>query len=439
MLTSFVTVPVGAPATRARLGSIDLLRGLVMIVMVLDHTRDYVHTGGLVADPTNLATTTPMLFLTRWVTHYCAPIFVFLAGVGAYLQLSRGMTTRDLSRFLVTRGLWLVVLEFTVIRVTTWFNVDYSLLANFQVIWTLGVSMIVLAALIHLPLGAIAAFGMAMVVGHNAFDGIRVASWQGPGSPVPSAWDKLWILLHQGAEFVPVFGGSGPVVFVIYPLVPWVGVIALGYVCGSLYTLDPGRRRVLLRRIGLALIAAFIVIRATNIYGDPRPWAPQGTMLFSVFSFVNTTKYPVSLLYLLMTIGPALLALAWFESRREAVGCRAGRHACRPGAVVFLSVAVAARARARRSAQRRRRQGDRLLLPESACGVRGRAAQRRLRAADRLSLLGRRAGRSDPDVSVVRARQGEQSGLVAEVSVNHAHLDVASVAPRSAGARRAVA
>ena len=291
-----------------------------MIVMVLDHTRDYVHTGGLVADPTNLATTTPMLFLTRWVTHYCAPIFVFLAGVGAYLQLSRGMTTRDLSRFLVTRGLWLVVLEFTVIRVTTWFNVDYSLLANFQVIWTLGVSMIVLAALIHLPLGAIAAFGTAMVVGHNAFDGIRVASWQGPGSPVPSAWDKLWILLHQGAEFVPVFGGSGPVVFVIYPLVPWIGVIALGYVCGSLYTLDPGRRRVLLRRIGLALIAAFIVIRATNIYGDPRPWAPQATMLFSVFSFVNTTKYPVSLLYLLMTIGPALLALAWFESRRKPSG-----------------------------------------------------------------------------------------------------------------------
>jgi uncharacterized membrane protein len=329
VLTSFVTVPVGAPATRARLGSIDLLRGLVMIVMVLDHTRDYVHTGGLVADPTNLATTTPMLFLTRWVTHYCAPIFVFLAGVGAYLQLSRGMTTRDLSRFLVTRGLWLVVLEFTVIRVTTWFNVDYSLLANFQVIWTLGVSMIVLAALIHLPLGAIAAFGTAMVVGHNAFDGIRVASWQGPGSPVPSVLDKLWILLHQGGEFVPVVGGSGPVVFVVYPLVPWIGVIALGYVCGSLYTLDPGRRQTLLRRIGLALIGAFIVIRATNIYGDPRPWAPQGTLLFSVFSFINTTKYPVSLLYLLMTIGPALLALAWFESRPasrvEQVVTRVGR------------------------------------------------------------------------------------------------------------------
>ena len=311
-----------------------------MIVMVLDHTRDYVHTGGLTADPTNLATTTPMLFLTRWVTHYCAPIFVFLAGVGAHLQLSRGIpaspggfrgtrTTRDLSRFLVTRGLWLIVLEFTVIRVTTWFNVDYSLLANFQVIWALGVSMIVLAALIHLPLGVIAAFGAVLVVGHNAFDGIRAVSWQGPGSPVQSAFDKLWILLHQGGEFVPVFGGSGPVIFVVYPLVPWIGVIALGYVCGSLYSLDPGRRRVLLRRVGLALIAAFIVIRATNVYGDPRPWTPQNTLLFSAFSFVNTTKYPVSLLYLLMTIGPALLALAWFESRRasraEQVVTRVGR------------------------------------------------------------------------------------------------------------------
>lgn len=301
--------------TRARLGSVDLLRGLVMIVMVLDHTRDYVHVAGLTGDPTNLATTTPILFLTRWVTHYCAPIFVFLAGVGASLQHSRGMSTRDLSRFLVTRGLWLIVLEATVIRVTTWFNVDYGFLANLQVIWTLGVSMIALAALIHVPLRVIAGLGLAMIVLHNAFDGIRVMSWQGPGSPVPSALAKLWILLHQPAEFFPVLGDSSPVVFVIYPLVPWVGVIAVGYVFGAIYTLDPARRRTLLLRIGLGLIAAFIVIRATNLYGDPRPWSLQSTVLFSVFSFVNTTKYPVSLLYLLMTLGPAVLALAWFESR----------------------------------------------------------------------------------------------------------------------------
>jgi uncharacterized membrane protein len=318
-----------APAVRNRLGSIDLLRGLVMIVMVLDHTRDFVHAGGLTSDPTNLANTTPMLFMTRWVTHYCAPIFVFLAGVGAYLQRSRGMSTSDLSRFLLTRGLWLIVLEATVIRITTWFNVDYSYLMTLQVIWTLGVSMIVLAALIHLPLRVIAAFGLAMIVLHDAFDGIRVMSWQGPGSPAPSVAAKLWILMHQPAEFFPVLGDGSPVVFVVYPLVPWIGVIAAGYVFGAIYTLDPARRRTLLLRLGLGLIAAFVVIRATNLYGDPRPWSMQPSVLFSVFSFVNTTKYPVSLLYLLMTIGPALLALAWFESRTpsraEQIVTRVGR------------------------------------------------------------------------------------------------------------------
>jgi uncharacterized membrane protein len=190
--------------------------------------------------------------------------------------------------------------------------------------------MIVLAALVHLPLGAIASIGLAMVVLHNGFDGIRVMSWQGPGSPVPTLAAKLWIVLHQPAEFFPIFGDGSPVVFVVYPLVPWIGVIALGYVCGAVYTLDPARRRTLLLRLGLALIAAFVVIRATNLYGDPRPWSSQSSVLFSVFSFVNTTKYPVSLLYLLMTIGPALLALVWFESRRspsraEQVVTRVGR------------------------------------------------------------------------------------------------------------------
>ena len=317
-------------ASRTRLTSIDLLRGLVMIVMVLDHTRDFIHAGGLTGDPTNLATTTPMLFMTRWITHYCAPVFVFLAGVSAYLQYARGMSTRELSKFLFTRGIWLIVLEATVIRITTWFNVDYSFLINLQVIWTLGVSMIVLAALVYLPLGAIAGIGLTMILVHNAFDGIRVMSWQGPGSPAPSLAAKLWILLHQPAEFFPVLGDGSPVAFVIYPLVPWIGVIAVGYAFGKIYTLDRARRRTLLLRTGLALIAAFIVIRLTNVYGDPRPWSAQSSVLFSVFSFVNTTKYPVSLLYLLMTIGPALLALAWFESRAsqsraEQIVTRVGR------------------------------------------------------------------------------------------------------------------
>ena len=304
-----------APSPRTRLGSVDLLRGLVMIVMVLDHTRDYISTVGLVGNPLDLATTTPVMFLTRWVTHYCAPTFVFLAGVGAYLQQSRGMSTRDLSRFLVTRGLWLIVLEATVIRTCIWFNLDYSFLTNLQVIWAVGVSMIVLAALIYLPLRVVAAIGLVMIVAHNAFDGVQVTTWQGPGTPVPSFAAKLWILLHVPGQIFPVFGESSPTVFVIYPLVPWIGVLAVGYACGALYTLDAPRRLRLLRGIGLSLIAAFIVIRFTNLYGDPQPWSLQRNLLFTVFSFINTTKYPVSLMYLLMTIGPALLALAWFESR----------------------------------------------------------------------------------------------------------------------------
>ena len=323
---------MATPATtapRARLESIDLLRGLVMILMVLDHTRDFVHKGGIVGDPTDLATTTPILFMTRWVTHFCAPAFVFLAGVGSYLQKARGTSTRELSRFLLTRGLWLVLLELTVVRAGTWFNLDYNFLGVLQVIWTLGVSMVVLAALVYMPLRVIAGFGLAMIVLHNGFDGVHVAGWQGPGTPAPGMWGTLWILMHQPQEFLPVFGDRGPVVWVIYPLVPWVGVIAAGYAFGAVYTLDAARRRPLLWRAGLALLAVFIVLRATNLYGDPRPWAMQGTFTMTMLSFMNTTKYPVSLLYLLMTLGPSLLGLAWFESRRlsrpERVVVRIGR------------------------------------------------------------------------------------------------------------------
>ena len=301
-----------------------------MVIMMLDHTRDFVHNAAREFDPTDLSRTNIALFFTRWITHYCAPTFVFLAGTSAYLQFMRGKSKAELSRFLVTRGLWLIVLEMTIVQWFVTFHPDYRFLGFFQVIWVIGVSMIVLAALIHLPLRVVAGFGLAMIVAHNAFDGIRVASWQGPGSPVPSASAKLWMLLHQPTEVFPILGDGSPVVLVIYPLVPWIGVIAVGYAFGAIYTLDPERRRALLLRIGLGLIAAFIVIRATNLYGDPRPWSPQSSVLFSVFSFVNTTKYPVSLLYLLMTIGPAMLALAWFESRRtpsraEQIVTRVGR------------------------------------------------------------------------------------------------------------------
>jgi uncharacterized membrane protein len=307
------------PPSHKRLDSIDLLRGIVMVIMMLDHTRDFVHRDVLMGfDPTDLSRTNIALFFTRWITHFCAPVFVFLAGTGAYLQFARGKSRRELARFLVTRGLWLIVLEFTVIRVAVSFNVDYRFLGGVQVIWVLGVSMIVLAALIYLPLRIIGIFGVGMIAFHNLLDRIKVQSWQGPESAVPSVWAKLWILLHQPFEAFPVLWFfPSPVLFVVYPLIPWVGVMAAGYAFGAVYQWDVRRRR---RRLlwvaGSLATGLFVALRLINIYGDPVRWTEQNTAAFTLLSFLNATKYPPSLLFLLMTLGPALLLLAWFESGR---------------------------------------------------------------------------------------------------------------------------
>jgi uncharacterized membrane protein len=299
---------------RGRIDSIDLLRGIVMVIMMLDHTRDFVHSGAFLFDPTDLTQTTTAVFLTRWITHYCAPVFVFLAGTGAYLQFARGKSKRELARFLVTRGTWLVVLEFTVVRLGFFFNLDYRFLGVMQVIWVIGVSMIVLAALIHLPLKVIAGFGIALITLHNLLDRFKVQGWRGPGSAVPGLGAKLWMILHQPFDAFPVLGFPSPVVAVIYPLIPWVGVMAAGYAFGALYQKDAAWRRRVLLVIGTSMTALFIVLRAVDIYGDPAKWARQKSTWFTVLSFVNTTKYPPSLFYLLMTLGPAIIALAWFES-----------------------------------------------------------------------------------------------------------------------------
>jgi uncharacterized membrane protein len=306
--------------SRARIDSIDLLRGIVMVIMMLDHTRDFVHRDVLMGfDPTDLSRTNVMLFFTRWVTHFCAPVFVFLAGMGTYLQFARGKSKKDISRFLVTRGLWLIVLEFTVVRFAVFFHLDYRFFGPAQVIWVLGVSMIVLAALIYLPLRIVAAFGVGIIFLHNLLDRFHVEGWHGPNSPVPSALAKLWIVLHQPLEAFPVDGFPSPVVFVVYPVIPWVGVMAAGYAFGSLYQMDAQRRRQLLIIMGATATALFIVLRLINLYGDPRLWANQSTPMFTLLSFLNTTKYPPSLLFLLMTLGPAILSLAWFETRRASI------------------------------------------------------------------------------------------------------------------------
>ena len=237
-------LPETSQPPRTRIPSIDLLRGIVMVLMMLDHTRDFVHRDFLQGfDPTDLSRTNVALFFTRWITHFCAPVFVFLAGTGTYLQLSRNKTKREISRFLVTRGLWLILLEFTVVRVSVLLNVDYTFLGFMQVIWVIGVSMIFLAVLIHFPLRVVAAFGIGMIALHHLLDSYSVQGWQGPESPVPSYWAKLYIILHQPFEAFPVVGFPSPVVFVIYPLLPWVGVMAAGYAFGVLYLLDVRHRR----------------------------------------------------------------------------------------------------------------------------------------------------------------------------------------------------
>lgn len=298
---------------RSRINSVDLLRGLVMVIMLIDHTRDFVHHDTWSFDPTDMTRTNPALFFTRWITHFCAPIFVFLSGSGSYFQLARGKPKAELSRFLLTRGLWLIVLEVTLIRFLIFWEFDVTQFLGFaQVIWVIGWGMILLAGLIYLPIRAIAAFGIAMIALHNMLDAIRVVTWQGPGTPIPGFGASLWIVLHQGGLVFP-FGFPGPPAFILYPLIPWLGVMAAGYAFGAVYDKPPDERRRWLTRWGGATTAGFLLLRAIDVYGDPRHWSVQKSVAMTIASFLNTEKYPPSLLFLMMTLGPALLALALWE------------------------------------------------------------------------------------------------------------------------------
>lgn len=289
------------PARTARIDSVDLLRGIVMIIMALDHARDFFHSDAVVFNPTDLSKTNIILFFTRWITHYCAPVFVFLAGTGVFLSLSRGKSKSRMSKFLITRGLWLIVLELTVIRFAWAFNLDYASFTVLQVIWVIGVSMVVLAGVIHLRLSFAIVFGVLLVLLHNTLDGIQPDRF--------GAWSNLWYVIHvQG--LIQIFNIN---LFVIYPLIPWIGVMALGYAFGAMMVLPEQERRGVLIRFGGVLIGLFIALRAINLYGDPYPWGMQNTVSFTLLSFLNTTKYPPSLLFLLMTIGPAILSLAYLE------------------------------------------------------------------------------------------------------------------------------
>ena len=279
-----------AVVKRVRLESIDVVRGFIMILMALDHVRDFFGNSGL--NPTDPATTTAPLFFTRWITHFCAPVFFLLTGTGAYLSL-RKKSKSELSGFLFTRGLWLIFLEVTVVRCLGWeFNFDYHLLI-LMVLWALGWAMIVLSVLVYLPAWAVTTFGIVMIASHNLFDSVGSSS-------------VIWSILHVQA---PVFSNPSHMILIGYPLIPWVGVIAAGYGLGQIYSWPSERRRQFLLPLGAGLSAAFVVLRAVNIYGDPSRWATQKSAAATMLSFLNTTKYPPSLLYLLMTLGPTLLFL----------------------------------------------------------------------------------------------------------------------------------
>jgi uncharacterized membrane protein len=273
-----------------RIESIDIVRGVIMIVMALDHVRDFFGTAGF--NPTDPARTTIALFFTRWITHYCAPIFFLLTGVGAHLSRRR-RSKPELSGFLFTRGLWLLFLEVVVVRCFgLQFNFDYRV-TMLNILWALGSAMIVLSALVYLPPSLITAFGVVLIAGHNLFDPVRSSS-------------PIWSILHS-----PNFILQTPryAVFVAYPIVPWVGVTAAGYALGQIYSWPSDRRKAFLLRLGIVLTAAFIVLRGVNIYGDPVRWSKQKSAAYTVLSFLNTSKYPPSLLFLLMTLGPAMLFL----------------------------------------------------------------------------------------------------------------------------------
>jgi uncharacterized membrane protein len=284
-----------------RVQSIDLLRGVVMIIMAIDHVRDFFHKDAFLYSPTDLAQTNVPLFFTRFITHYCAPVFVFLAGISAYLYGAK-KSREELAFFLFTRGLWLVFAEMFIITLTTTFNPTYPFF-NLQVIWAIGISMIILSALVHLNLRVILWLGIVCIAAHNLLDGFHV-----PGT---GAGSVFWSFLHEPGDF-----RIGPFTFLIrYPVLPWIGIIAVGYYFGHFYSpaYNETDRKKMFLLVGIASVLLFLFFRSANLYGDAAHWSVQGSVVFSLLSFLNVTKYPPSLLYALMTLGPALIFLAVAE------------------------------------------------------------------------------------------------------------------------------
>ncbi len=292
--------------TSKRIESIDIVRGLAMVIMALDHVRDYFHIGANIDDPLNLATTTPLLYFTRWITHFCAPVFVFLSGTSIYLQSLR-KTKKELSAFLIKRGLWLIFAEFFIISLAWTFDPMYHV-HPMQVIWAIGISMVILGLVIlaGLPYKLILALGLIIVFGHNLLDIPESA----PGFKAGFWWD----LFHSG--FFKLYSyAPNHYVMMVYPFVAWTGVMMLGYCTGIFFSAKytEAQRRKILQWLGMGLIAFFVTARFINVYGDPVKWTAQEDGLYTFLSFMKVNKYPPSLLYLCIMIGPALLLLSFLD------------------------------------------------------------------------------------------------------------------------------
>lgn len=285
-------------ASGERIKSIDLLRGLVMIIMALDHTRDFFHKGAFGSDPLDLATTTPFLFFTRWITHFCAPVFVFLSGLSAWLQSTR-KSKKELSRFLISRGLWLILVEIFIVTFGITGDIYYGFFV-LQVIWAIGISMVILGITIWLPFPLLLSMGLIIVAGHNLLDFVEKNH--------TGAFPWWWSFLHI-QTVLPLWGNHALGIF--YPFLPWTGLMILGYCGGKLFTrYDLQQRKKILLWLGVGILLFFVALRYTNLYGDPVPWSVQKNNLYTVLSFVNVHKYPPSLLYMSPTIGVALIFLA---------------------------------------------------------------------------------------------------------------------------------
>jgi len=290
--------PHPAPAKTPRMEGIDALRGLVMVIMALDHSRDFFSNSHAYFDPIDVHATSAAFFLTRWITDFCAPVFSFLAGIGVYISMSRGKPIVQVSKTLFTRGLWLIFLELVILRVFWYFNFDYTFLKA-GVIWCLGWSMIFLAVMIFLPFRIILFTGLLLILPHNLLDGIRPESFGG------FSW--LWMILHVKGTFAI---GESVKFLVVYPLIPWLGLMATGFCFGRIMLLEREQRRRIVFLLGLGLTTGFIFLRGSNFYGDPVPWTIQKSGLFTLFNILACEKYPPSVSYLLMTMGPAFMLLS---------------------------------------------------------------------------------------------------------------------------------